>query len=130
MTELERRALLGDKEAQRECTEKGIILPCSHCSGPGKYGQVSEDWLGLGYKTTGFNVYCSKCIAGTQYNPTKEESLEEWNTRPAPPIGRCAECKNWDFGACYRIELTKRDDYCSYFEPKESEKNDYKITVD
>ena len=28
MTELERRALLGDAEAQRECTEKGIVLPC------------------------------------------------------------------------------------------------------
>ena len=31
MTELERRALLGDKEAQKECTEKGIVLPCPFC---------------------------------------------------------------------------------------------------
>lgn len=26
MTDLERRAMLGDAEAQRECTEKGIAL--------------------------------------------------------------------------------------------------------
>ena len=33
MTDLERRALLGDTEAQRECTEKGIVLPCWRCGG-------------------------------------------------------------------------------------------------
>ena len=31
MTELERRALLGDQEAQKECTEQGIVLPCPFC---------------------------------------------------------------------------------------------------
>lgn len=31
MTELERRALMGDKKAQEECTEKGIVLPCPFC---------------------------------------------------------------------------------------------------
>ena len=34
MTVLERRALLGDAKAQRECTEKGIVLPCPFCGGP------------------------------------------------------------------------------------------------
>ena len=33
MTDLERHALLGDKEAQKECTEKGIVLPCPFCGG-------------------------------------------------------------------------------------------------
>ena len=33
MTDLERRALLGDKEAQKECTEKGIVLTCPVCGG-------------------------------------------------------------------------------------------------
>lgn len=28
MTELERRALLGDREAQEECARKGILLQC------------------------------------------------------------------------------------------------------
>ena len=31
MTDLERRALLGDRQAQEECTEKGIMLPCPFC---------------------------------------------------------------------------------------------------
>lgn len=31
MTELERWALLGDAEAQCECTEKGIVLLCPKC---------------------------------------------------------------------------------------------------
>ena len=29
--ELIRRALMGDKQAQEECTEKGIALPCPLC---------------------------------------------------------------------------------------------------
>ena len=29
--ELIRRALLGDQQAQKECTEKEIVLPCPHC---------------------------------------------------------------------------------------------------
>ena len=31
--ELIRRALLGSREAQEECTEKGIALPCPFCKG-------------------------------------------------------------------------------------------------
>ena len=31
MTELERRALLGDRKAQEECTRQGIALPCPCC---------------------------------------------------------------------------------------------------
>ena len=31
MDSLVRKALLGDREAQRECTEKGIVLPCPFC---------------------------------------------------------------------------------------------------
>ena len=32
MTDLVRRALLGDAEAQKECTEQGIAPPCPFCS--------------------------------------------------------------------------------------------------
>lgn len=28
MTDIERRALLGDPQAQEECTRRGIVLPC------------------------------------------------------------------------------------------------------
>ena len=34
MTELERRALMGDKQAQEECTQEGILLPCHVCGEP------------------------------------------------------------------------------------------------
>lgn len=31
--ELVRRALMGDKKAQEDCTAKGIVLPCPFCRG-------------------------------------------------------------------------------------------------
>ena len=30
------------------------------------------------------------------------------------PVVRCKNCKHWNNGDCYRIELTRPDDYCSY----------------
>lgn len=42
MTERELRALLGDKDAQRECTEKGILLPCPCCGGTAKLKRDSQ----------------------------------------------------------------------------------------
>ena len=35
------------------------------------------------------------------------------------PVVRCRDCKHWDSGYCYRIKLTRPDDYCSYGTPKE-----------
>ena len=32
------------------------------------------------------------------------------------PVVRCFQCKHWNNGDCYRIELTRPDDYCSYVE--------------
>ena len=32
------------------------------------------------------------------------------------PVVRCKNCKHWNNGDCYRIELTRPDDYCSYGE--------------
>ena len=34
------------------------------------------------------------------------------------PVVRCKECKFWDFGDCYRLELSRPDDFCSYGERK------------
>ena len=31
MDNLIRRALMGDREAQKECTKQGIVLPCPFC---------------------------------------------------------------------------------------------------
>lgn len=30
------------------------------------------------------------------------------------PVVRCKDCEFWDFGDCYRLELSRPDDFCSY----------------
>lgn len=133
MTELERRALLGDPEAQRECTEKGIVLPCPFCGS--EWTQVRR----IGWENTpspfktGYRGECTVCHAVSEAYITREEALSHWNTRPAPPIGRCGECKHWGGideygdGFCHNPDgidnIAKSDDFCSYFEPKEREEN-------
>ena len=31
-------------------------------------------------------------------------------------VVRCKNCKFWEYGDCYRLELSRPDDYCSYGE--------------
>lgn len=121
MTELERRALLGDKQAQEECTAKGIVLPCPCCG-----DEVTLDFIpahehpivGLPDYSGGTFIECNNCTYAMS-GKDKQEVLMRHNSRPAPPIGRCGECRNWNGGDCYRQELTKADDFCSYFKPRE-----------
>lgn len=113
MTELERKALLGDPEAQRECTEKGIALPCSRCGRQGATVKYS-----IGY----YWYQCPYCHSSNGPLSNPKLALAVWNTRPAPPIGRCMGCKNWDGIRCSNVNfLSGPFDYCSYFEPKENE---------
>lgn len=120
--ELIRRALMGSREAQQECTEKGIVLPCPFC---GSDSKVFAD-IDL------FGVRCvdSTCIGHdmrAEYY-LRDRAIEDWNTRPAPPVGRCGECKAKEeavvndkgFLICPAsgMEITDND-FCSYFEPKE-----------
>lgn len=128
MTDLERRAPLGDREAQEECTRRGIVMPCVH----GAECRVFD------MKVDGKTVYrvismnCCCCFQGPMYF-TEKEALAHWNTRPAPPIGRCGECKHWGGideygdGYCKNPEgiddIAKETDFCSRFEPKGDEKN-------
>lgn len=125
MTDLERRALLGDAEAQRECTKKGIVLPCWRCGGEAEVNQVSTVGRPL------YAVSCKKHYCGAYgcAHRTEKEAILYWNTRAAPPIGRCGECAN----ACnlgeniVTCEIFERDmmpdDFCSQFEPKGGEEN-------
>lgn len=127
MTNLERRALLGDAEAQRECTEKGIVLPCPFC------GQEKIRILpvcGQGF------IECPKCHCTTDLVDSVETAIKQWDTRAAPPVGRCGECKHstnpaaltmiygepgtltCHHGPCNRRNVNEND-FCSYFEPKE-----------
>ena len=125
MTELERRALLGDAEAQRECTEKGIVLPCPFC---GNTNIRTSNW-GM------WRCWCPKCMAKSDDCLRERDAIRQWNVRHAPPVGRCGECAN----ACnpgeniVTCEIFERDmmpdDFCSQFEPKGGEENG-RTTVD
>lgn len=132
MTELERCALLGDAEAQKECTEKGMVLHCPFCGGKGLLSYY-DSAHGKSY-----NVKCeNKCVVtcghfrdpAVEWRRTKrKDAIAQWNTRAAPPIGRCGECtyyfgQGWKdgFGICERFSFIKNSNsYCSCFEPKQS----------
>lgn len=130
--ELIRRALMGDSESQKLCTEKGIVLPCPCCKGE-TYIETFSDrkgWQAI--------VGCSECpvllltITYDTEEIAQKKAIKQWNTRPAPPVGRCKDCKSYtalghcklhsqepdqhDTGAY--VEMLP-DDFCSYFEPKE-----------
>lgn len=131
MTNLERRALLGDPQAQEECTRRGIVLGCPIC-GESVAVHGPEDWEPTFHDPdSGGDPYWFECECGLAFGTSFYEfkqALALWNTRPAPPIGRCGECaKSPDIGTktkgmrwCrnFRKEV-KADDSCSYFEPKE-----------
>ena len=110
MGNLVRKALMGNKQAQEECTAEGIVLPCPFCGG---------NKIKTPYVCGDHFIECSSCHSASNIVSSRKQALKLWNARPAPPIGRCGECKNWSEGDCYRQELTKADDYCSYFEPRE-----------
>ena len=125
MNDLERRALLGDRQAQEECIKLGIVIPCWKCCGK---AEVNE--LHTGGKTL-YAVACQKhyCGAYGAGSSSIQKAIEFWNTRPAPPVGRCRECAS----ACnpgeniVTCEIFERDmmpdDFCSQFEPKGGEEN-------
>ena len=126
--ELIRRALLGDQEAQKKCTEKGIVLPCWRCGGE---SEIQE--LHTGGKPI-YAVTCKKTYCGAYgcAHSTQEKAIEYWNIRPALTVGRCNDCRFYSvLGHCQvhsqvpdecgpgaAVEMLP-DDFCSYFESKE-----------
>lgn len=159
MTELERRALLGDQEAQRECTEKGIAIACPFCGGLSEihtvegipeYTENKSDIpsgsrimcqvireSGSSYYEYRRKLYVPRCCNSkccgrtTKRYDTKEIALSEWNTCPAPPIGRCGECNEYDTencskgcGWCQVWDIGRFDDgFCDKFKSKERKEN-------
>lgn len=132
MTNLERRALLGDRQAQEESTRSGIVLPCQFC-GEKAIVKTSISTQGKSYAVRCENKCAVTCghfrTPGTEWRTTtKKEALAQWNTRPVPPIGRCGECKHFDndgkYPVCLHTGLKIRsvNDYCNYFDPKEGDK--------
>lgn len=119
--ELIRRALLGSREAQQECTEKGIVLPCWRCGGESEIQELHTGGKPI-YAVTCKKTYCGAygCACSTQ-----QKAIEYWNTRPAPPIGRCRDCFQYHsegpgVGYCNLDEQGREEtNFCSEFEPKE-----------
>lgn len=120
--DLIRRALLGSREAQQECTEKGIVLPCWRCGGESEIQELHTGGKPI-YAVTCKKTYCGAygCACSTQ-----QKAIEYWNARPAPPVGRCKDC-------LWYLPISKRCKYslgglwgevnelsfCSCFKPKE-----------
>ncbi|UWP68706.1 Lar family restriction alleviation protein [Subdoligranulum variabile] len=122
MTDIVRRALLGDKQAQEECTRKGIVLPCWRCGGEAEAKQVSNVGRPL------YAVSCKKHYCGAYgcAHRTENEAISYWNTRSVPPIGRCKDCKHKKIISstiyCDLDECAKNEnDFCSDFKPKEDD---------
>ena len=115
MTDLERRALLGDRQAQEECTRQGIVLPCVH----GAECRVFD--MKVDGKTVYRVVSMNCCCFQGHVRLTKQEALSDWNTRTAPPIGRCRECAERYVGDSDICFSGSDEDFCSGFKPKGGE---------
>ena len=135
--ELVHRALMGDEQAQQECTEKGIVLPCPFCGGEAiiEFDSVAP---------FEYDVVCGDCGVARGISEDKQVVLREWNTRPAPPVGKCKDCvwsreptkENYaeigrdvlaykDSLMCGFCEDARwKDDFCSYFKKKEEKNNE------
>lgn len=125
MTDLERRALLGDKQAQEECTRQGIILPCE-CGNAAKLSYVERDPDADFDPCHGYVVACTKCRMNSWYHKTSKGALATWNNRAAPPLRRCKDCDNWrgkpgdENAHCKDCDgIMEADNFCRNFEPKE-----------
>ena len=112
--ELIRRALIGSREAQQECTEKRIALPCPFC---GNKNILISNW-GM------WRCWCPECLGKSEDSLRERDAIKHWNTRPAPPVGRCKDCKFYtSMSHCQvhslGLDQYDPDDFCSYFQPKE-----------
>ena len=120
--ELIRRALLGDQDAQKQCTEKEIVLPCWRCGGESEIHELHTGGKPI-YTVTCKKTYCGAygCACSTQ-----QKAIEYWNTRQAPPIGRCRDCL-WYLPTSKRCKYSlgglwgevNELSFCSCFKPKE-----------
>lgn len=123
MTDLERRALLGDRQAQEECTRNEIVLPCPCCGGREiETKHACEDYW----------CECVKCGTAGGLHCRKSVAIAKWNTRQAPPIGRCVECAKRKTSECemyFSCNCGEQhtwetdNDFCSGFAPEDGEEN-------
>lgn len=132
--ELIRRALLGSREAQQECTRQGIVLPCPICGEELRKRKIRK-WTAAKDEPISRTVVEHKAKTGCPFDDlvfVKELDLAIWNTRPVPPIGRCGDCKFYtvlghckahsqepdQYGSGAYVEMLPYN-FCIYFEPRE-----------
>lgn len=68
----EQRAMLGDKEAQRQITERGELLPCPIC------GELEVKSC---YVLGDFWYQCKNCGDGCGFHSSEYMARKDWNTR-------------------------------------------------
>lgn len=80
MTDLERRALLGDQQAQEECTRRGIVPPCPCCKN--KSELLVEEIAFDGEAPRNFHyIRCKSCFLKSGLYTSVIAVLNKWNTR-------------------------------------------------
>lgn len=70
------------------------------------------------YIERGAAVKAAKHAWGKGLEPT--QYIEIIPAADVVPVVRCKDCKFWDFGDCYRLELSRPDDFCSYGEMRDN----------
>ena len=74
-----------------------------------------------------YSVFCGDCGVMPTTSEDKKVAISVWNTRQAPPVGRCDQCQHWkgkpgdEYAPCSDCDgVMERDNYCRNFEPKEA----------
>lgn len=88
MNELKRRALLGDQQAQEECTRHGILLPCPLCKKEvahqfiKKHKEGKKGAILVIPEKSYVKCECGYSVCAVE----KNTAMKIHNTRPTPPI--------------------------------------------
>ena len=130
--ELIRRALLGDQQAQEELSNKFIPIPCAFCKADGSNMKVQYD-KGVAWMECQACGACGPIAESDDEYTGEKAAIRAHNTRPAPPVGRCEDCK-WsrqpteqDYIEIGRDVLSYKDScVCNFLEPADARwKNDF-----
>lgn len=122
--ELIRRALLGDQQAQEELSNKFIPIPCAFCKADGSNMKVQYD-KGVAWMECQACGACGPIAESDDEYTGEKAAIRAHNTRPAPPVGRCLECRHLVLGDHYRkcnignFCAVSYDSFCCFFEPRE-----------
>lgn len=126
MIDLERRAMLGDRQAQEECTRKGIMLACPFCGGKASVSCDPNGTVDAMERIWAYTVVCNRCCATSGLGFSQIMMIRKWNTRCVPPVGLSKDCKSWrgdqnDADApCSDCDgIMEADNCCKNYEPRE-----------